>query len=435
MDAGSFTNRELAGLIILVGFAVFVLAQPGRSEILKSAGAVLATCMKPMILIPFLLYIGWITLAASGAGEIALWNSGLMKVTILWLLFSGLALLFSLTDAISDPGFFRRAFFRVLGVVVIIEFFATLKSFPLWVEIPVRLLALPLAVVPMLAERDKKHEPSATFGAWYLGILGMSAVIWSITNLVSDWSVIDRGQLLREFLLPIWMTPIALLFVYGFSVFAAYDSTFKMMRLGNDDRPLGRQRLAIAVRANGRLGTLRLMSGLQASRIARAQTFRGTWQEIGNLRAEKRDKLANEAAAKRRLIDNAGVSGVDDEGRQLDQREFSETQAALLWLATCHMGHYRNGDPRYRTDLLSLVESGFERYGFPEDNNIETHSGKDDQRWYATRQTVTGWWFAIGAAGPPPDQWWYDGSAPPQGFPEDTKWDRFGGGASSINWS
>lgn len=434
MDAGVLTNRELAGLIILVGLAVIVLVQPGRSKLTSSFGAAPATLMRPIILIPFLFYLGWIALAAAAAAEIELWNLGLIKVTVFWLLFSGLALFFNLNDAINKPGFFSRVLFRVLGVVVIIEFFATLKSFPLWVEIPVQVLALPLAVAPVLAERDKKHEPIATFGAWYLAIFGMSALIWAIIHLVQDWSIIDRGQLLREFLLPIWMTPIALLFVYGFAVFAAYQSTFKMMRLRNDERSLGRQRLAIAVRANGRLGTLRLMSGLQASRIARTQTFREAWQEIGILRSEKRDKLASEEAAKRRLIDNAGVVGTDDEGRQLDQREFSEIQRALSWLATCHMGHYRNGKQRYRRDLLPLLKSGFDRYGLSEDHGIEIHISKNGQRWYATRQAITGWWFAIGAAGPPPDQWFYDGSLPPERFPAEPEWDHFGGEGSSVNW-
>ena len=36
---------------------------------------------------------------------------------------------------------------------------------------------------------------------------------------------------------------------------------------------------------------------------------------------------------------------------------------------------------------------------------------------------MTGWCFAIGAAGPPPNQWEYDGPEPPKGYPgEDVSW-------------
>ena len=48
---------------------------------------------------------------------------------------------------------------------------------------------------------------------------------------------------------------------------------------------------------------------------------------------------------------------------------------------------------------------------------------EDGQRWLAYRRTISGWCFAIGAAGPPPGQWEYDGQDPPTGFPgEEPVW-------------
>jgi len=187
-------------------------------------------------------------------------------------------------------------------------------------------------------------------------------------------------------------------------------------------------------RANGRLGKLRLLTGPGIQRIARTNTFRNSWRELGALEDGLRQRIADEAAAKQRLIDNIGVVGTDESGRQLDQREFRETRDALRFLATCHMGHYQNRGQRYRADLLPIVESHFVRDGLPEDHGVETHVSRDGQRWYATRQVVTGWWFAIGADGPPPDEWLYDGPEPPEGFPNERQWDQFGGGRSSINW-
>lgn len=39
----------------------------------------------------------------------------------------------------------------------------------------------------------------------------------------------------------------------------------------------------------------------------------------------------------------------------------------------------------------------------PTSKRIRTQVSGDGQRWYAERQTITGHWFAIGAAGPPSD--------------------------------
>lgn len=118
----------------------------------------------------------------------------------------------------------RRAadLLETLGIAALIEFLATLKSFPLWVEVPTQALG------------DR-------FG----------------------------GGVLREFLLSIWLTPVAHVFVYGFVVMADYQGSFRRMRRWNKEGGFLPQRLAVLTRANAALGKLRLLSGLAAQRIAR----------------------------------------------------------------------------------------------------------------------------------------------------------------------
>jgi hypothetical protein len=428
------TNRELAALVVLALLIAFVLTRPGRDNALRSIHGVLASFAAPAILLPLLLYAGWISAAAFFGAQFGLWDSSLLKATILWLLLSGFALVMRLNDAIEKPGFFRRAVIKTLAVAAAIEFLSTLKSFPLWVELPTQALAVAFAGVAVVAARQPEHAAVRKLANGYLIILGLSALVWSMAHLAAERSDLDLGSILREFLLPVWLTPVALVFVYGFAVLAAYQGFFRRMRVWNKDGPLIRQKLAVVARSNGRLGRLRLLTGLGIQRIARTNTFRESWSEFGSLEDEHRQRIAKEAAAKQRLIDNAGLVGTDDSGHQLDQREFEETRKALRFLATCHMGHYRNGDQRYRADLLPIVESHFERDGLPENRGVEMHISRDGQSWYATRQVVTGWCFAIGAAGPPPDEWLYDSGTPPPGFPAEPEWDRFGGGVASVNW-
>jgi hypothetical protein len=131
-----------------------------------------------------------------------------------------------------------------------------------------------------------------------------------MSHLLTNWSDLDGGRTLREFLLPIWLTPVALLFVYAFALVAAYQSSFLRMRIWEKQRPLLRQKLAMMLRANLRLGYLRALSGLGNQRIARTETFRRALaRNIGLLRREAREHAAEEAAAERRLVDNAGLVG------------------------------------------------------------------------------------------------------------------------------
>jgi hypothetical protein len=128
--------------------------------------------------------------------------------------------------------------------------------------------------------------------------------------------------------------------------------------------------------------------------------------------------VAAKQAARQRLIRNAGLHGTDAEGLQLDRREFAETKAALNWLAVCQAGWYRREGERdaYRVDLMDVVNDFLSR-GLPADHGITMRVRRDGRAWYAYRRTPSGYYFAIGASGPPPSQWYYNGSHPPRSYP------------------
>lgn len=114
-------------------------------------------------------------------------------------------------------------------------------------------------------------------------------------------------------------------------------------------------------------------------------------------------------------------------GTTLDLKRSTPTAAGLIdalrWVATCQMGWYRNHGGRYKDELLEILGDDLTRQGLPQESGISMRVARNGQAWYAWRQTITGWCFAIGAAGPPPNQWEYDGGQPPQGFPgEDQTW-------------
>ena len=99
-------------------------------------------------------------------------------------------------------------------------------------------------------------------------------------------------------------------------------------------------------------------------------------------------------------------------------------------------GWYHNedhGGKRYRADLWEALGSDFFRPdGLPPDPPIIMKVAKKGRAWYAWRRTVTGWCFAIGAAGPPPDRWEYDGPDPPGSFPSKGRgW----GDRTNRNWT
>ena len=431
MDEPLLSNRELATLIILAFFAV-ILVVTSRTTLLASLRSPLSLLVSPTLLVPLLLYVVWVLAAVIPASRLELWEPGLWKTTVFWLLLSGFGLIFDINSAIQKPGFFWHRVARTVGFLAVLELLVNLQSFALWIEIPAQMLAL-FAFVVVTAEKTKSTA-AAKLAEAYLALFGLSALVWAGWHLVINWSDADQGALILKFLLPVLLTPWALVFVYVVAVLDSYRILFKRMRLMKIGEPLAGQRLAILLRTCGWIPALRLLSGPAVTRLARTNGFREAWNEVEQIRLDERERIEAEAAAERRLIENAGVAGVDESGQQLDQREFAATRESLRRLASAQMGHYRNREKRYQEDLLRRFERYFEQDGLSQPNGIALHVSTDGQSWYAERQTVSGHWFAIGAAGPPTDQWLFDDSEKPNGFPVESEWDQWGGGEHSKNW-
>lgn len=199
--------------------------------------------------------------------------------------------------------------------------------------------------------------------------------------------------------------------------YAAYEDAFLSINVAVPER---RERVRAKVAA---LLTIRLqlrdataLTFYWARQAGKAGSISAARRVLRDFRRSIREAVKEQELAELRLVTNTGRPGTDGDGQQLDQREFQETKRALQWLATCQMGWYRNRGGRYRADMLDIL-GDFRNQGLPAQHSIELHVASDGQAWWAGRRTITGWCFAIGAAGPPPDQWEYDGAEPPSGFP------------------
>jgi hypothetical protein len=169
--------------------------------------------------------------------------------------------------------------------------------------------------------------------------------------------------------------------------------------------------------------------------LARTKSVREGLKIVADYRRSLREAEAAKKRAADRLRDNAGLIGTDEEGRQLDQREFAETCDVLDWIATSQIGWYRNrSEGGYRPEMLETLASYITSHGLPADHGIHLAVSKNRKAWYAWRRTVSGWCFAIGSAKASPDEWRYDGAEPPTGYPgKDPSW----GPApfeQTINW-
>jgi hypothetical protein len=305
-------------------------------------------------------------------------------------------------------------------------------------ELALQPFLLLLGLLIAVAESDERLRALRTPLNALLAAIGLSMLAYSVRQLLISWNAVDKPVTALQFALPIWLTVGLLPYVYLLSLYSNYQSAFHAIDVHSDNRRVRRRaNLALVTGLHFRARDSNAFGGSPwLERIVSAPTFSAARRVVADFQGSLRDKERVAVEEQKRLRRYTGSDETDAEGRRLDRREFKETMKALYWLADCMEGWYSNedrGPKRYPVDLLEVFGPDFFKpYGLPEDHGVTTRVAKNGKAWYAWRRTVTGWCFAIGAAGPPPDRWEYDGPEPPGRFPSKGRgW----GDKANRNWT
>ena len=410
-----FDNRELA---ILIWISLLFLWGLSKPKVRPQMAGVFRAALSPRILAPLFLMVVWVYFEIVLVRRFVVPSHvGLAKPTVVWFLTAGLVLFGSFAKVSREPSFFRSTALGLFAWPSLVEFYLELFTMSLVLELLLQPVAAALAIIPVLAERDKSLGKMKSCAEVSLGVVGLSMLAYVSVQVYRGWADLDGQSLAVALALPALLTLGFLPFVFLLALYAAYDDAFRRIDLRTDLRwlPRFRAKLALVFGMHIRVKNLSDGPGHLFRSIAETRSFihglRAVRAYRQDLQKEKRKDIDRVA----RLQENAGRLGVDENGRQLDRREFEQSAAALRWLSTCMMGWYKKAD-RYPSDLLSKIDSSFVDYGL-EDPGIQVRVSDDGQRWFGWRTTITGWCFAIGAATHPPDQWEYDGPRPPEGFP------------------
>ena len=428
-------NREWAILIWGVGIFLVLMA---RAEIRSSVGQLLQILLSPQLLIPLLAMIGYVIGETWLGYKAHLWRSDLIKDTIVWFVISAWALFFGYTQASKQPHFFRRRLVAVISIPVFIEFFANLFVLNLLAELVLQPFLLFLGLLIAVAESDERFRVLRTPLNTLLAAVGLSLLAYSVRQLLISWNAVNKPVTALQFALPIWLTIGILPYIYLLSLYSNYQKAFHAINVhSNNHRARIRAKLALVTSLHFRARDSHAFGGWPwLEQIVSAPSFRSAQRVVADFQKSRREKERAAAEEQERLRRYTGSDETDAEGRRRDRREFKETMKALYWLADCMEGWYYNqdrGGNRYRADLLEVFGSDFfEPFGLPPEPGVTMRVAKNGKAWYAWRRTVTGWCFAIGAAGPPPNRWEYDGPEPPGRLPSRGRgW----GDKANRNWT
>lgn len=419
-----FNSREWATLIWLVALFLFCLSKPGLRA---SLSRVAATALSPKILGPLVALVAWVAVEVELGSRAGVWNSDLLKGTVIWILVDGVVLLANFDKATAGRRFFRDRVRDLIRGTVFVELFLNLWTLGLLAELLLQPVLFLLVVGPAFADQAGQAaeavERTRSAFTCCLSWLGLGLLSFSAWQTYLHWDEIDVRALGLDLFLPVWLTVGVLPFVFGVAVYATYESIYYRSAIYDSKRWRRIRATALAFVAF-RLG-LREASALRnywLGQVVTSSDIRSACRAIKRFRRSREERRRRDEEELSRLERHAGSDEIDEEGRRLDRREFKEAMHTLRWLSTCQMGWYRRRGGKYHPGLLEFALDGSEG-GLPRDAEITMDVAEDGQAWFAWYRTVSGWCFAIGAAGPPPESWEYDGPEPPLGFPgRDSSW-------------
>jgi hypothetical protein len=404
-----FDNRQLATLILFGCLLLLGLAtKPGRISLANAA----RSFWRVKVAATLFLYMVWLAGVHWLGAAVGIWKARLLGESIYWMVVAGFVPLFRMTEPRKRRQPFRSLMRDLVTSTVFLVFFLNLKPFDLAGELVLQVVLALLVGGQLIAVRKRRRQARRICEVLLLLVmLGMATytVVW----LVRAGGTVDWANETRKFFLPIWLTVGTFPYIYVFAFWDRYSVMFALLQLRREeDRPSRRAHLGLVLGLRGRLNDI--YDFPRYSYLANgAHSLGDGWRVVQVFRGHRAAHIARKQSDAERLVRNAGVVGVDEQGRTLDRREFKETKDALLYIASCQVGWHDCGG--YRADLLDVLGTSLLRQGLPAKHGITM--SVDGQRWYAYRRTPSGRVLGIGALDEPCDQWFYEGDDPPTGYP------------------
>ncbi|HYF97167.1 MAG TPA: hypothetical protein VD947_03975 [Patescibacteria group bacterium] len=429
------TDREIATLIIFG--AIFTAALLSKT-VRKSLLDVLRSILNKYILGPILVYLAYSATLIWAAWSLGWWNTDLLKDTFIVVFITGIGMLFRANTIKSGSFLIKKTILSTVGLAALITFYVNLSSFNVISEIIFQLVIGAAVLLSIVAKHQLDHS-SKSLAKFFDAIVVIGGIVLIIKT-TADFKKILASEgpleIFEPLILTVWFPLMLIPFVYIFSLVINIQSLLKGLSAISNDPIKLRVIAALLVGLRFSVKYASSFIGHWRMDITEISTYRETQKLMHRFRQNVRlrdDKIKTE---QRKLKKYAGVNGVDNEGRQLDRREFKETQRLLIDLYFYQMGMYRGRLGHYFENSLILLNNN-EYYGLKTDLNVTVKLSKNKRSWYAWRRTASGWVFAAGGSKDIDVQWRYDGSEPPKSFPGHIKdeWSSESGTGTALNWT
>lgn len=226
------TSRD-AALLTWIGAGLLAIAWSvlRGGEVGRSALSVIGAFFAPQILVMVALVAAWQTLLVYLAARIDIWNSELLKDTIVLVAVGAFLTGFKALAVMNGKETLRNEVASLLAFAVVVQFVANLQTFPYLVELILIPIAILLGGMQAVVNHSDEHRATRPAINGMLALLGGCVLVWSIYKVASSFGSTEWETVGKSFALAFWLPAALLPAIYVAALMMQYGKTISMMKV------------------------------------------------------------------------------------------------------------------------------------------------------------------------------------------------------------
>lgn len=225
------TSRDAALLTwIGVGVLLIVWSMIRGGEVGQSVVSVIRAFFAPKVVGMVALVAVWLVLVVYLAAGRGLWNSELLKDTIVIVAVGAFMAGFKALALMEGKATMRQEMGSIVALVVVLQFVANLRTFPYIVELILVPVAVLLGGMQALANHSDEHRAARPVINGMIVLFGLSIFVWSIYRVATSLGSTEWDTVGKSFALAFWLPAALLPAIYVAALVMQYGKTMTMMK-------------------------------------------------------------------------------------------------------------------------------------------------------------------------------------------------------------
>jgi hypothetical protein len=227
----SFSNREISIVIWVVIFLVYALY---NKKIRKSFGNLVKFAFQIKLIVPFVLLVAYVSVVVTFLNKVKLWDTDLIKETLIWFFLSGISLAFSFVSNYPEKGILKTIVVDNVKVIILLEFIV--DDFTL--SLPVELAIIPIMTfvigIDAVAKMDEKYKSVANITTGIQSIFGLTIITFAIIQAINNYQLLGTIDSIRQIMLAPILSTALVPFIYILLVLTTYELLFLQITMNKN---------------------------------------------------------------------------------------------------------------------------------------------------------------------------------------------------------